>query len=209
MLKQLQKNESGSVMLETVLVLPLHLMLLFGVVWIGTLSFDRLYFSEFSYTMQGADTTTDNLKTLFFGENNSLVSITGKNDSTADGTWWKQTTNGNLKLTQDFPSCLNGLTFLMKEWFKASSSIPAKMEITENGNTSYFRNADYYVEEIKTESGETRKLQRSDIFDATTPAWLNVAKERFPAGEAVDSNISGTAIAEYKRNDAFAEWSKK
>ncbi len=196
MLKQLQKNESGSVMLETVLVLPLHLILLFGVVWIGTLSFDRLYFSEFSYTMQGADATTENLKTLFFGEN-SFVSITGNPGVVADtGTWWKKTTNGNLKLTQNFPSCLNGLTILMTEWFKASSSIPEKMEIAENGNTSYFKNTAYGT-------------NRAATTDATTVAWLDVAKERFPSGDAVDSNISGTAIAEYTRHEAFAEWSKK
>ncbi len=195
MLKQLQKNESGSVMLETVLVLPLHLILLFGVVWIGTLSFDRLYFSEFSYTMQGADTTTENLQTLFFGEN-SFVSISGNPGSEANGTWWKQTTNGDLTLTQAFPDYLDGLAFLMEEWFKASSSVPEKVEFAENGNTSYFKNTAYGT-------------VRAAITDAKSLAWLNVAKERFPVGDAVDSNISGTAIAEYTRDPAFAEWSKK
>ncbi len=205
MLKKFKKNESGSVMLETVLVLPLHLILLFGVVWIGTLSFDRLYFSEFSYTMQGADTTAENLQTLFFGEN-SFVSISGNPESEANGTWWKQTTNGDLKLTQAFPDYLDGFAVLMKELFKASTSdtdqsdtdqsITDPVEFAENGNTSYFKNTAY---------GTVREA----ITDAKSLAWLNVAKESFPVGDAVNSNISGTAIAEYTRDPAFAEWSKK
>ena len=39
---EMWKNQSGSVLMEAVIALPLHLMLLLSVVWLGTLGNDRI-----------------------------------------------------------------------------------------------------------------------------------------------------------------------
>ena len=67
-MKSFLKNENGSIMLETLLVLPLHLFLLFGVMWISSLSFNQLAFAQYSFTLQGSNAYSSDIQNKLWGE---------------------------------------------------------------------------------------------------------------------------------------------
>jgi len=93
-------HEKGLVMLETAIVMPLHLILFLSVVWLGQLSLDRIRLAEADRAYAFPETQDDTLKTTLagalYGQEVKYINLTDdrsedlKTAVNADSTaWWK------------------------------------------------------------------------------------------------------------------------
>ena len=190
-MKKFFRNENGSIMIETLLVLPLHLFLLFGVMWISSLSFNQLAFTQYSFTLQGSNANSSDIQSKLWGDDNFIT--TSFNNSSGDGNWWKQVSSGEL--THKFPSYLEGLKVFSKIFTNLDNSIPSELQSNTTLNTFYYKNDSYGID-------------RTNIENAETLTWLNIAQESFPGDSTINSGNNAKIIVPYTSNQAFESWSK-
>lgn len=199
-------------MLETVLVLPLHIVALLGVMWLGMLTLDRERLAELDFMwameqmhMTGftADQKTaalSGMQTKIFQETD-YFEITDATPAQAAGSGWTRSYSSRLKLSQELPEWLAGLNFFFAEkdaddnliqTYETTLDMAASGEPGAVTATSYVvgRNPDY----------STARETATD--------WEAIAEESFPGtGNSSPVVTVNNPVTEYNRNGNFNTWS--
>ncbi len=189
-------------MMEAILVLPLHLVLLAGTIWIGLLATDRSRLAELDYAWAAEQTAASPLALTALTEKlyqeKDHISIADESPAqTADTGWWRISAS-RLKLTQGLPSILGNLNI----FFTGKN---------EDGTPT-----EKFGDSVMASQGEPggadaacRILVRNRTYSldrAATQDWAAVAGEPFPDG--TPAPVPAQAVGRYSRNTKFAEWSE-
>ena len=180
--------------MEVVIVLPLHLVLLLSVIWLGTLQTDyfRLmemdYFHAFRKEMPLAE-----LKNFYFKDNSSLILTDESSAETAGSGEYLYFSGSRLKAEQRAVPWVAGINVLGKKMFGNTDDAVADRTFT--------------VQSGAAQTSLTVLKNPGYSKDRSTSAdWAGIVNEPF-LGNPAHGMVSGAEVAEYSRNVKLELWS--
>ena len=197
-MKRLFKNISGSVMMECVIALPLHLLVLLGTVYLGTLSSDRAalvsvdHFSAFV-----TESTLAGLKGFYCPDDdfctfNHAVAVLTPSKNTPY--YFNHT---RVETERELPVWLQGIGRITQKVFKIvhkenpmplNGTMAAANDVKGGTSAAVIRNPRYTVNR------------------AVTTDWAGVAGEPFVFG-AAPAAVQAKNLSQYNRNPDCETWS--
>lgn len=196
MMRDFWKKQTGSVLMEVVIALPLHLMLFLSVIYLGMLSFDRMSLAAIENYMLLQPAADFAKLTDFYHKGDDDITLKS-NPSTppgaADG--YLYLSENRIEATRKLPVWLAGLKKIGKNHFNGYEISPDDGIVFGNDNTAggsgavLLRNPSY-------------SKDRSNMTD-----WAAAANEIFIAGPA-PVTVSGAPVNEYTRNGNLQAWSR-
>ena len=196
-MKRLFKNSCGSVMMECVIVLPLHLLVLLGTVYLGTLSFDR--FDVVSMDHFAAFVSHNSLAGLkaFYAPEDEYITFNnsiGTLPPAANVPYYMESTR--VVGTRSLPVWLEGIRRLSFRFFRI---LPSKNPLLKEMSMASFSDSN---------GGATalRKNPRYNVDRNTTTDWAAVANEKFAAGISPVA-VQARELSRYTRNPDCETWS--
>ncbi len=206
--QRLSKCDCGVVKLETVLVLPIYLIMFAGLFWLGELVTDRSklmvldYGNAWSYGVRHGDgLSSGQLFNLIFNGQTEL-SLNGGETVASSADWWtEKRINGRLTVNQ--PSWINVIARIMNIYWKApEKSGMADSEyqsMTMNSRDLKYRGEFAFTQTLYSRSdtyGKRRNLNSGGQLSAT---WRSVYQENF-AAEGVGLRLAlGSTVLNYVR----------
>ena len=190
------KNQSGSVLMEAVIALPLHLMLMLSVVWLGTLGNDRISLAMIeNYMIMQPGKNIDELAEFYHAGDTALklYSKPSAVPSAADG--YVYLSENNVKIHRKMPIWLQGLSFFGEKYFKGEEIFPDDGIVFGNDNIS------------GTGGAVLLKNPHYTIDRAGGSDWTAVAGEKFVYGPQPPVQ-SAAVVGEYTRNANLTAWGK-
>ncbi len=199
------KNDIGSVMMETVLVLPLYIAFFSGIFLVGDLQacVGRLYAADRTAVVQSGNRhitgniSTGDLTKVIFGSNMDYGSSTRFTNVSASSTpsVWGHIVDGNSTLTFTLPSWTRGWQRAVNHVFGNSKADWAASDtIALDGYYTFMRKAD-----------SSREDQCGEMYG--TGSWSRIASEPFLTGDA--TGFSSSAMGSYTRYSQYVTWSGK
>ena len=190
------KKQTGSVLLEVVITLPLHLLLFLSVIYLGVLNHDRMSLAAIENYMLLQPAADFAKLTDFYHKGDSDITLKS-NPSTppgaADG--YLYLSENRIEATRKLPFWLAGLKKITKNYFNGYEISPNDGIVFGNDNTAggsgavLLRNPSY-------------SKDRSNMTD-----WASAVNESFIAGPA-PVTVSGASVQEYTRNGNLQAWSR-
>ena len=190
------KNQSGSVLMEAVIALPLHLMLLLSVVWLGTLGNDRISLAMIeNYMIMQPGKNIDELAEFYHAGDTALKLYSNPSaaPSAADG--YVYLSENKTKIHRKMPIWLKGLSFFGESYYKGEEIFPEDGIVFSNDN--------------KSGNGGAALLKNPNytVDRANGTNWAAVAGERFVYGPQPPV-VNAAVVEEYTRNTNLTAWGK-
>ena len=186
-------------MMEFIIVLPLHLLLLFGTVYLGTIAIDRNaavgidHFASFV-----TECSLDGLCSFYAPGDDAFKVMREITPATPGEGTFLYLSKSKFTVARGLPSWLQGLRRL--------STVFLKVDEKENKVLS---------DKVMASSNDKDALSmalirnpRYAIDRAATTEWAAVANEPFAAGDA-PTPVVQKELAEYNRNSLCEKWSVK
>lgn len=216
-MKALWNNRQGSVLMETVLVIPLYLVLLSGVFWLGDLSllrakvtfFDRLAAWSSGNRHDGnSGGLSEQLKQDFLNPaqvgKQEVESV--RADSSSSGDAWSRIAGATVEAALEPPvwtqSWRNGgLVMLGEGQDELQRTTLRSREVEEEWMHRVLMRTDQtYREEVTPQTLAEKVEWRSRVYDSPWPSeWT---------GEQNSSLSGGSPCLEYERHQSYVQWSE-
>ena len=190
------KNQSGSVLMEAVIALPLHLMLLLSVVWLGTLGNDRISLAMIeNYMVMQPAGNTDELKELYFAGDTALRVYSSSASAPSSAAGYVYLSENKAQIHRKMPIWLKGLSFFGESYYKGEEIFPEDGIVFSNDN--------------KSGNGGAALLKNPNytVDRANGTDWAAVAGERFVYGPQ-PAAVNAAVVEEYTRNANLTAWGK-
>lgn len=195
-MKNFWKNQAGSVLMEAVIAMPLHLMLFLSVIYLGTLSNDRLSLAAMeNYMLLQPDTDIARLADFYHRGDSSITfeSNPSAPPGAADG--YLYLSENRVKATRKLPFWLEGLKKIGKNYFNGYEISPDDGIVFGNDNIA---------------GGPGAVLLKNPNYvrnRAETADWAAVANESFIAGSD-PATVTAVPVQEYQRHGNLQAWSR-
>lgn len=223
------RSDRGSLLLESVVVMPLHLLALFGAMWIGALGVNRNRLVEldrmnavdkgnrFVAVAPGAEATRlNNLVNLMYSTGDGVtvedMPVSNPSSTAPNNQWWQHNTS-RLVATHSVPNWLAGIS--------AVAEMVAPSASTES--TSFFEGTRKFAAQGQAEGAAAMpatatsisrngayQLSRRDAL--TLDGCAALAREPFADGTVVEFSTSVGVemepLSTYTRNATMQEWGR-
>ena len=220
-MKAFWHDRQGSVLMETVLVIPLYLVLLSGVFWLGDLSllrakttfFDRLAaWSSGNRHEKNSGSPAEQLEQDFLNPaqvgKQEVESV--RTDSAASGDAWSRIAGATVKAALEPPvwtqSWRSGGSLMLEGGRSGGNgklqrtSLRSREIEAEWMHRVLMRSSQTYREEVTPQTLAEKVEWRSRVYDASWPSeW---------SGEQNSPVSGGSPCLEYERHQAYVQWSE-
>ena len=190
------KNQNGSVLMEAVIALPLHLMLLLSVVWLGTLGNDRISLAMIeNYMVMQPAGNIEELAELYHAGDTALQLYSNPSAEPSPASGYVYLSENKTKIHRKMPFWLKGLGFLGENYYNGEEIFPEDGIVfgndnnSGNGGAALLKNPNYTVD-------------RANGTD-----WAAVAEEKFVYGPQPPV-VNAAVVNEYTRNTNLTAWGK-
>lgn len=189
------KEQTGSVLMETVVAMPLHIMVMLSVVYLGVLSSDRTALAQIESYMVLQPSGSISVLADFYHADDSDITLQSDPSASPTADQYLYLSENSVKVTRKMPSWLYGIKIFGEIFFDGEEISPDDGIVFGNSNAAgassaaLLRNSSYAVDRNTTED------------------WAAVANEKFVFGNQPQT-VSAAPVSEYERHGDLVSWGR-